>query len=178
MWRNTASIVFDSNAAIQTPTFTNTLDTTPPVSRVQSLTPIAGGSSFTVAWSGSDTASGARLFTVFASDNGAAFTPWQTAVTSTSATYNGVDGHTYAFYVVATDGAGNAEAAKSSAEQTIVAGSGVPVAPSSSNGSGGGGCTIGSTDQRDAGLPLLMLGALAVLWRRRYAALPAKKEQT
>lgn len=161
-WQNSASIVFDANPPIVTPTFTNTLDTTPPVSRVQSLTATTGGASFTVDWSGSDAASGVAQYTVFVSDDGAAFVPWRTGVATTSASYDGVAGHSYGFYVVAKDGAGNAEAPKSTAEQTIVAGD------AASAGGGGGGCSVGG-DGRDASLPLLLLGAVAVLARRRYS---------
>jgi hypothetical protein len=164
-WQNSASIVFDANAAILTPTWTNTLDNTAPVSAIRSLTPVPGGASIDVAWSGTDAASGARSFTVFVSDNGGAFTPWKTAVADTAATYDGTLGHTYGFYVVATDGAGNVEAGKSAAEQSIVAGAS---AGDASGGGGGGGCTLGRGDGRDPTLPLLVLLAGAVLVCRRY----------
>ena len=170
-WQNAASIVFDANPPIVTPTFTNTLDTIAPVSKVESLTPMAGGASFNVAWSGSDAASGARSFTIFASDNGGAFTAWKTAVSATSATYDGALGHTYGFYAIATDGAGNVETGKSVAEQSIVAGdsSGTP-SGGGSGGGGGGGCTIGAPGGHDSGLPLMLLIAVGVLFRRRYTS--------
>jgi hypothetical protein len=169
VFTNQASIVFDNNAPILTPTWTNTLDNTAPVSRIAALTGLVGTSTFDVSWSGSDAASGAARFSVYVSDNGAPFAPWQDEVSATKATYQGTSGHSYAFYVVATDGAGNAEAAKSAAEATIAVNGNFGSASGGSDG--GGGCTIGGTGQRDAGLPLLLLVASALLLtgRRRAA---------
>ena len=121
-----------------------------------------------MSWSGSDAGSGIRNYTVFVSDSGAAFTPWQTQVTATAATYAGTAGHSYAFYVIANDGAGNTEPAKTLAEASItVAGTFVDDVPVSD---GGGGCTLARSDrssQRDLSLPLLLLAALGLLLRRR-----------
>jgi Bacterial Ig-like domain (group 3) len=115
---NTASVVFDSNAAISTPTWLNTLDVTAPVSSVAALpaaeittSPTA---TFTVNWSGTDAGSGIASYNIYVSDNGGALTLWQSAVTTTSASYTGTLGHTYGFYSIATDKAGNIEAAKTS----------------------------------------------------------------
>jgi len=117
---NTASVIFDSNAAISTPTWLNTLDMTAPVSSVTALpaAEIATGSTatFTVNWSGTDVGSGIASYNIYVSDNGGAFTLWQSAVPTTSASYTGTLGHTYGFYSIATDGAGNVEAAKTSAD--------------------------------------------------------------
>src|SRR5205807_2376705 len=46
-------------------------------------------------------------YDLFVSDNGAAFKPFQSHTTHTSAAFIGVDGHSYRFYSVATDTAGN-----------------------------------------------------------------------
>ena len=167
VWSNHASIVFDANAPILTPTWINTLDRTPPVGKVTSLTPQGSTASFEVAWSASDGGSGAGSYTVYVSDNGGAFGAWQTGVTTTSATYAGIAGHTYGFYVIATDKAGNAEAPKSAAEASITAAG--TAGSGDVGGGGGGGCTIGAPGQRDAALALLLLLAVGVLWRRRYA---------
>jgi hypothetical protein len=117
---NTASVVFDSNAAISTPTWLNTLDVTAPVSSVAALpaaeittSPTA---TFTVNWSGTDAGSGIASYNIYVSDNGGALTLWQSAVTTTSASYTGTLGHTYDFYSIATDKAGNIEAEKTSAD--------------------------------------------------------------
>jgi hypothetical protein len=116
---NTASVVFDTNAAIQTQTWTNTLDVDAPDSSVTALEP-EELASFPVSWAGTDKGSGIATYTVYVSDNGGAFTPWQTAVTTTTATYAGTVGHSYGFYSIATDAAGNVEAPKTTADTTTM----------------------------------------------------------
>lgn len=115
--QNTATVVFDANAPINTPTWTNTVDNTPPVSHVSAL-PAQTGSILTVQWSGTDVGSGIGNFTIYVSDNGGAFVPWLSQTTVTSSTYNGQVGHTYGFYSIAQDLVGNIEPAKTSAEAT------------------------------------------------------------
>src|SRR5262249_43050242 len=73
---------------------------------------------FPVAWSGTDTGAGIQDFTIFVSDNGGPFTPWLTNTTDTSASYPGVNGHTYGFFSQARDLVGNMEALKTQAEVT------------------------------------------------------------
>jgi hypothetical protein len=115
---NQASIVFDTNAAIATPTWTNTIDSSTPTSTVTALAPKIVAGSFPVGWSGTDTGSGIATYTVYVSDNGGPFTIWQPAVTTTTANYTGVAGHTYGFYSIATDGAGNIEPDKTGPDTT------------------------------------------------------------
>jgi hypothetical protein len=167
---NQATVVFDANAPILTPTWTNTIDASVPTSGVQAATGVVGTTNVSVSWSGTDTGSGITAYTVYVSDNGGAYAAWQTNVTATSAVYTGTTGHTYAFYVRATDGAGNAEAAKSTAEATIAV-SGAFTDPGSvaADSSSGGGCSIGGDGQRDAGLPVLVILAGLVIARRRRA---------
>ena len=93
------------------------IDQTPPASRVAPL-PATSSGSFTVQWSGSDAISGVQDYTIYVSDNGGPFTAWQANTTATTATYAGQNGHNYGFYSVATDLAGNVEAAKTTAEAT------------------------------------------------------------
>jgi hypothetical protein len=103
-------------------------DTTPPTSSVTLLPNYETSGSFTVAWSGDDAGgSGIAAFDVYVSDNGAAYTLFQSHITGTSATFAGQDGHRYRFYSVATDSAGNAELAPSSADATTLVDSSNPV---------------------------------------------------
>jgi hypothetical protein len=106
---NQASIVFDVNAAISTPTTTNLLDVTPPTS---SITPLPTNSplTFSVAWSGQDAGSGIASFDIFVSTDDGPWLPWQLDTTNTSATYSGTASQSYAFYSVAYDEVGNVEA--------------------------------------------------------------------
>ena len=68
--------------------------------------------SFTVGWTGQDDSGGSGIasYNIYVSDDGGAFRLWLTNTVTTSATFTGQDGHTYGFYSVATDNAGNEEA--------------------------------------------------------------------
>ena len=102
-----ASIVFDTNAAIATPQIVNTIDASPPTSTVTALPSTTTSSSFTVSWSGSDGAGpGINNYDVYVSDDGGAYTLWQSDTTATSATYTGLVSQNYSFYSVATDNLG------------------------------------------------------------------------
>ena len=116
--QNQATITFDTNAPINTPTWVNTLDNTPPSSRVSSLATGQSCSNFKVQWSGSDAGAGTKSYSLYASDDAAAFAPWLTNTTSTSSIFQGQVGHTYGFYSIATDLVGNIEPTKSAAEAT------------------------------------------------------------
>lgn len=116
--QNTATVIFDVNAPISTPTWSNTIDSTRPISHVNQLAATQTTTSFMVSWAGSDAGAGVQDFTVYASDNGGSFTSWQTNTPATSATFTGTVGHTYRFYSIARDLVGNVEKAKSTAEAT------------------------------------------------------------
>ena len=99
-----------------------------PTSSVAAL-PQFEPTSFTVSWSGTDTGGpGIADFNVFVSDNGGSFTAFKTNTTATQATFTGQPGHTYGFYSVATDTAGNTQATPTSAQATTT----VPQPPTSS----------------------------------------------
>jgi RHS repeat-associated protein len=98
---------------------TTTVDSTPPTSSVSSL-PAFRSATFTVAWSGTDSVNGSGIasYDVFVSDNGGPFTAFQTATMQTSASFTGVNGHTYGFYSVAVDNVGNRQPTPSAAQAT------------------------------------------------------------
>lgn len=107
-----ASIIFDTNAPLLTPTYVNTIDTGNPTSSVTQLAPTQDFASFQVRWSGTDdvggpTGSGIALYDIYVSDNGAAFTPFLLGTTQTSATFSGQVDHSYSFFSVATDNVGH-----------------------------------------------------------------------
>lgn len=125
--RNVADVTFDFGPTIATDQISETdpsqgvdsakqalvtLDTAAPTSHVAPLPLTTPTTSFLVAWSGADDpmGSGIAKYDVFVSDNGSAFTHFQTATTDTSATFTGQVGHTYTFYSVATDNVGHVEA--------------------------------------------------------------------
>jgi hypothetical protein len=113
---NMATVVFDANAPIKTPTWVNTLDTSPPVSKVAALpalqVPKSGKATFKLSWSGTDVGSGIAFYNVYVSDSDGSFKPLLMGTTLTSATYTGKIDHFYGFYSIATDNAGNVEPTK------------------------------------------------------------------
>jgi len=132
---NTASIVFDVNAAISTAPYCNSKDTTAPVSSVQPLPTTESSTNFTVAWTGTDSGVGVAFYTIYVSNDGGPFTAWQTQTSNTSASFSGSAGHTYGFYSIATDLLGNTEGPKTTAEATTTVAGGTPAAsPSFSPG--------------------------------------------
>jgi len=81
-------------------------DTTAPEAGVAVLPATIGDAGFVVSWRASDV-SAIRSYDVQVSVDGAPWTAWRTRTTLTSDVYLGSDGHSYAFRVRATDGAGN-----------------------------------------------------------------------
>jgi|GEM_PF-1335893 len=116
--RNQASIIFDDNEAIVTPTWTNAIDNANPTSRVLPLSATQDSTSFAVNFTGSDFGSGIDNFTVFVSQDGKPYTVWLSDVSVTHGTFTGQVGSTYSFYSIARDLTGNLENSKSIAEAT------------------------------------------------------------
>ncbi len=106
-----ASIVFDTNAAISTPVWTNTIDSGNPTSAVTALAANQASNAIPLSWSGQDEAGGSGIasYTIFVSTDGGPFTPFLQNTTATSAFYFSQPGHTYAFNSIATDAAGNSQ---------------------------------------------------------------------
>ena len=120
--RNQAAIVFDTNAPIPTPTWTNVVDHDAPVTRVLALDPFQTSLTFLVQWTGVDAGSSVGTFTVLVSDNGGPFAVWKDETSDTSAMFAGQAGHSYGFFSVGTDRAGNVEAIKTVAEASTSVG--------------------------------------------------------
>lgn len=117
---NTARIVFDANAPIDTPEWFNTVDADDPDSQVDALPAYAPRRDFGVSWGGSDAGSGVRDFTIFVSDDFGPYETWIPTTTALADTFPGVHGHTYRFYAVARDSVGNLEAVPPGADATTV----------------------------------------------------------
>ena len=103
------------------------MDTTPPTSTVNSLPAQTTSTSFTVSVTSSDptgsngsTPSGVASIAIYDSKDGGAFTLFATVTpASPSAFFTGQAGHTYGFYSIATDNAGNVQATPTAAQQTV-----------------------------------------------------------
>ncbi|HVR11785.1 MAG TPA: LamG domain-containing protein, partial [Thermoanaerobaculia bacterium] len=116
--QNQAKIGFDTNVPLVTQIWLNTIDNDRPTSSVVPLAPTQALASFTLQWSGTDLGSGIRDYTLYVSDNGGAFTPLIAGSADTSTTFAGQPGHSYAFYTIARDGAGNIESPKTAPDTT------------------------------------------------------------
>ncbi|MCY2989745.1 MAG: Ig-like domain-containing protein, partial [Planctomycetota bacterium] len=108
---NLATIVFDWNEPIDTPTVVNWIDSGAPSGGVGPLPSTASELIFPVAWDATDEAGGAGVhaFDVYVSDNGGPFEPWLQDTANRTGLFVGQPNHTYAFYSQATDHAGHRE---------------------------------------------------------------------
>ena len=133
--RNVADVTFDLGNTIATDQVSETdptqgvdpskqalvtIDAVPPTSSVAALPAYLTTNNFNVNWSGSDDPGGSGIgsYTIYVSMDGGTYAPWLTATTQTSATFTGVDGHTYSFFSLATDNAGNLQSVPTSAQAT------------------------------------------------------------
>jgi hypothetical protein len=93
------------------------VDATKPSSHVAPLPATASSPNISVQWSGTDT-SGVHDCTIYVSDNGGPYSPWLNQTTASSRWFAGYLGHSYSFYSIARDSAGNQENPKLVAEAT------------------------------------------------------------
>jgi hypothetical protein len=95
-------------------------DTTQPTSTMNQLPPQLGTPVFDVSWVGVDNAGGSGIasFDIFVSDNSGPFIAIATATQNRSLTFTGEFGHTYGFFSVATDVAGNRQPTPAAAQAT------------------------------------------------------------
>jgi hypothetical protein len=114
--QNQATVIFDNNPSINTPTWINTIDISAPSSTVLPLLAIQTSIDFTVSWQGSDVGSGIGDFSIYVSDNGGPFTVWLSNTTLKTGQFHGFSGHSYSFYSIARDIVGNEEGQKTIAD--------------------------------------------------------------
>ncbi|MFH1279223.1 MAG: CARDB domain-containing protein [Candidatus Eisenbacteria bacterium] len=137
-----ASIVFDVNAPVATPAIFHTIDADKPASHVDSLPPIIEDTEFSIPWTASDATpgSGFESIALYVSDNDGYFQSYSMDYMDDPGDgpiiFNGERGHTYGFFTIATDHAGNVEAMKTVAEQTVTIGTEVTVWPGDCNANG------------------------------------------
>jgi hypothetical protein len=117
-----ASIVFDRNAPIATPVWTNTIDANTPTASVTALPADSPAGNLTVAWTGSDAnGSGVGSYDLYESTDGGPLTLILPATTLTSTQVPIVPGHTYGFAVDATNNVGNQGAVPTAVQTTTSA---------------------------------------------------------
>jgi hypothetical protein len=92
--------------------FATRAETTPPTSTVAPLPPVVHLNRVPVRWAGDDGPSGTGIatFDIYVSRDGGPFNAWQTSTQGTEALFDAEAGHTYGFYSIATDAAGNRQA--------------------------------------------------------------------
>ncbi len=82
-------------------------DKTPPVTGIVKMPATQASEGFAVSWTGRDDWNGVARYDVQVSVDGGPFGDWLVGTTLTTENYQGADGHSYAFRVRGTDGAGN-----------------------------------------------------------------------
>jgi hypothetical protein len=119
-----ADIVFDQNAAIETPEVFNTVDADLPMSRLseEGSSRLESGS-VQLSWQGSDPApgSGARSYTLYAAPEDSSFQPVAMGLTDTTHVFepDTTAADTYRFFTVAEDEAGNSERVREQGDVSI-----------------------------------------------------------
>src|SRR5690606_10687134 len=111
-----ARVIFDGAPPIESGSVAHTLDAVAPVTTVTATSlgnDAQGLPAIEVKWAAQDDASGVKHVTVYVSENGGDFRIWlkQVAGDQGQAVFTGEAGKTYEFLAVATDKAGNREAA-------------------------------------------------------------------
>lgn len=128
-----ATIIFDTEAPIDTPAIFNNLETGTPGSAVRPLAATSDDPVIPVEWSGADEPGGSGLagYDLYVSVDGSDYKLWIGNTTLTNSLYSGQSGSRYAFYSVARDNAGNVEAlpATPDAEILVASQNTAPVVP-------------------------------------------------
>lgn len=116
---NKASIVFDKNDAIETPTWTNIVDAIAPTSQV-SACEIKNDTTATLHFESEDELSGVWKYDVYVQyEENASWTKAAEGVTEPTCDVRIYEGVNHGFYVVATDSAGNVEIKEPAREYTL-----------------------------------------------------------
>lgn len=124
--RNKATIYFDNNAPIETNTWQNTIDFLSPESEVVNAEVIGSGHDRIVLhWEGEDdpVGTGIRSYAIYYAINGGPYELWQANLTGLSDTMDYDGNNDYYFYSIATDFAGNVEAAPETEDLFLMHGS-------------------------------------------------------
>ncbi len=115
-----ATIVFDQNDPLDTPPYLNTLDAGDPSSSMDLMPAEIVGTEAVLTWNLADEVggSGVKDVDIYVSADSGPFELWQASVPLTATVFTGEPGHTYGFFTVASDNAGNREGLKAGAAAT------------------------------------------------------------
>ncbi len=115
---NKATIVFDVNPPIVTGTYSNRLDLLPPDVNMGNHS-MVNDSTVVLNWSGTDTESGIRDYTLHFSEDDTTYKAISFGNGETTTTFSGELGKTYYFYITATDSVGNTSAKPATPDLTL-----------------------------------------------------------
>ncbi|MCP4110164.1 MAG: fibronectin type III domain-containing protein [Desulfobacteraceae bacterium] len=115
-----ATIVFDINDPIDTPPIFNTIDADTPSSQTQTPVEYIDSTTVRFSWTGNDpeNGSGFKDFTLYMATDDNPYEIYESDLTDTSLAVSLIPGHTYRFFTIAADNAGNTEPMKTEAEAT------------------------------------------------------------
>jgi Carboxypeptidase regulatory-like domain len=120
-----ATIVFDRNAPISTPVWSNAIDNTIPTAAVTPLPTRSTPGNVTVHWNGDDgRGSGISTYNVYVSVDGGPLNLWQSHTSATSASYAMQSGHSYGFAAQATSLVGLTGPVPTAAQASTTGGAG------------------------------------------------------
>lgn len=125
-----ASIVFDNQPPLDTPTWSNRLDFAAPSSQVLALPAAVVEPTFLVSWFGLPGANspGIASYDVYVSQDGNPYYPWLAGTTLQQAPFTGVPGSVYYFYSVARGNSGGTEAPPATPDASIFISTNLPPA--------------------------------------------------
>ncbi len=115
-----ASIVFDVNAPIVTPTIFNRIDADNPSSMMTPSMATVDTAAVTLNWTGSDVGSGNATYILYASENNGPFEIAKDSISGLTYTFEGTAGNSYDFFTIARDSVGNLEPLKTSPEESVI----------------------------------------------------------
>lgn len=119
-----ATIIFDQNAPIPTNIWTNIIDALPPSSTMDTLPDNVPANTVQLNWSAEDDPGGVgeHLYDLYVSRDGAQYYLYQEDIDTTSFTFQGILGSSYAFYVRSSDYVGNKEEQKFTEDESTFLG--------------------------------------------------------
>lgn len=115
---NFAEIVFDTNAPIVTPVWSNMIDDEPPHSHAIAGDEVVYETSFEVEWEGTDAGAGIAEYVIMVATDDGPFEEWR-RTSATHAVLPGEIGHVYMVATLARDHAGNVEHKELVAEAVV-----------------------------------------------------------
>ncbi|MEW5761282.1 MAG: hypothetical protein AB1779_11020, partial [Candidatus Thermoplasmatota archaeon] len=130
-WKNTTdgnkvyfrARAIDNNGNLQQysnkPDAFTTVDVTPPISKIESLSKYQKTDTILLRWSGSDATSGIESYSIYVSENDGEYKLFLNT-TSNYLSFKGLDGIKYSFYSIAIDKAGNIEEKISADTETTI----------------------------------------------------------